>query len=825
MAVNEASPAALPATVVSGQLLLEQGAPPDDTLSAAGACTARLYSGSQRLAETRCTEDGRFALALDTAATPSSARATLELESPGRLRGVLEVSVGQGSDLDIGRVALGEGYTVSGEVIDGHGKPVPNVRVEARPNPDLGEPLPWVRSCDAQGRFAFDSLPVGPVTLRVADPRFSASVVEAVSPEDRVVIVVRPLEDLQGRVVASREVLDEAMVRIEGSSVWPPLELPLRASKDGSFVFEELPDGVYAIEVQGKGKASVPLENVTPDMRVDLALIDAFEVPVRVVDGDGDPVPDGRVIVSYGSVAMLQKVATTGADGLARLGPVVPGPYVVRADASGYLPSIPAEILVEGEMDEPIVLELQRAATIAGVVVNEGGQPVGGAVVEVTTQVEFTAGEADTRASLFARAAAPQAGSGSLGVTTGPVPDIPGLDEPDDVGDRGLLTDDDGSFEIEGLFPGTYSLVAYHGGHASSTPLAVELHSGESRDGLVLTLREGQRLTGRVRDSRDFPVEGARVSVDRSSFVFTDRQGLFDAGHFRGTVEVTVRASGLAPLRTSVTMRNRPRDVELVLLDADSSIDGRVRDVKDRPIERVVVQLELDDRLSPMRFGETDRQGVFAFENLPAGGGVLSFEHPEYSAREFGVRIRGKTGPLEFVLDDAWGIKAVAVDADTGDGIGNARVKTGIQTARVGRDGSVMLRGLPQTATLTVSAPGYATRRLTVSRGEVEGELVVELVPGGSVAGTVVDDLGDPVGGVLVEVRARRGRALLGEDRTSRTGAFRVDDIAAGDVVVIARTPPSLADIVVDTEVQTDVLEGLVTRDVDLRFDRRQGRP
>lgn len=810
----------MPATVVSGELLLEIG---PEAVAPADVCTAGLWWGTSRVATVECGEGGAFRFELDSRSVPASARLNLELERPGRLRGFIEVAIGQGTTTDVGRIALGEGFVVSGEVIDGQGRPVAGVVVDARPNPDLGEPLPWSRTTDGDGRFAFDTLPLGPITLRVADPRFAPSVVEAISPEDRVVIVVRPLEDLEGKVFATREVLDEAIVRIEGSSVWPPLELPMGESRDGSFIFEELPDGVYAIEVTAKGKASVPLENVTPDMRVDLALIDAYEVPVRVVDAEGEPVPAARVTLSYASVAMLKKSAETDEQGAARVGPVVPGPYVVRADADGYLPSRVEEVLVEGELAEPVQLVLQRAGALAGVVVDENGEPVPRAIVEIRTEVEFTAGEADARAALFARAAAPRAGAGSLGVTTGPVPDIPGLDEPDEVGDRGLLTDENGRFEVEGLFPGAYSLVAYHGGHASSAPVDVQLRSGEARDGLVLTLREGQRLTGRVRDTRDFPVEGARVSVDRSSFVFTDRQGLFDAGHFRGTVEITVRAQGLAPLRTSVTLRNRPKDVELTLLDADSSLEGRVRDGNDRPIDGVVVQLELDDRLSPMRFGETDSQGVFAFENLPAGGATLSLEHRDYSPLERAVRIRGATGPIELVMNEGWVVELMAVDADTGEAIGNARVKSGIITARMGRDGTVMLDGLPDIATLTVSAPGYASERRTVSRGETDDELVVELVPGGSVEGTVVDDLGQGLGGVVVEVRTRRGRALIGQDRTSRTGAYRVDDVAAGDVVIIARVPASLADILQDTEIQSDILEGLVTRDADVRFDRREG--
>src|SRR4029079_161002 len=91
-------------------------------------------------------------------------------------------------------------------------------------------------------------------------------------------------------------------------------------------------------EPGGQEWASIPLENVTPDLRIDLALVPAYRVPVRVVDPGGSPVEGARVILGYGSLGMLQKVAQTDAQGRVKIGPVVPGPYVVQADADGFLP-------------------------------------------------------------------------------------------------------------------------------------------------------------------------------------------------------------------------------------------------------------------------------------------------------------------------------------------------------------------------------------------------------------------------------------------------------------------------------------------------------
>ena len=55
--------------------------------------------------------------------------------------------------------------------------------VEARPVPDLAEPEPWRATTDAEGKFAFDTLPPGPITVRCAPQGYAASVVDAIAPQ------------------------------------------------------------------------------------------------------------------------------------------------------------------------------------------------------------------------------------------------------------------------------------------------------------------------------------------------------------------------------------------------------------------------------------------------------------------------------------------------------------------------------------------------------------------------------------------------------------------------------------------------------------------
>ena len=111
------------------------------------------------------------------------------------------------------------------------------------------------------------------------------------------------LRSLEGRVVVANPELavdlSRAKVRLEGSSLWPPVEIS--AGSDGRFEFGSLSDGVFAIEawIVGEGEqvglASVPLENLQLDQDVvELRLDVGTNVNVRVVNAGNQPIAGAR---------------------------------------------------------------------------------------------------------------------------------------------------------------------------------------------------------------------------------------------------------------------------------------------------------------------------------------------------------------------------------------------------------------------------------------------------------------------------------------------------------------------------------------------------
>lgn len=802
-----------------------------------GTCTVRAWQAGRRVADSvGCDELGRYAIDLAPAVSGTVA---VELLIPNHLRGVVEVEVGSpiaSEAIVVPTVALGPGFRVAGTTVDGRGRPLAGVSVQALPQPSLDEPEPWRTTSDAEGRFEFTTLPYGPVSLRAILPGHALSVVEAISPEDDVLMILDALIDLEGEVVASPELLARAEVRLEGSSVWPALVQSL--DPDGRFRFAALTDGIYGVEVQvlasqpGEREwASVPLENVTPDLHVSLALIEAHRVPVRVVDAEGAPISEARVTIGYGQLGMLQKIARTDAQGRAAAGPVVPGPYALWADADGYLPAIPVELEVgsEGFAGEAPTLVLVRPARIEGVVVDADERPVAGAEVLLDSEVEFTIGEGQSRSQLFAlayeagRAPADQAG-GSLGVTKGEVPDIPlfGAEESDEEGAVGaIVSDEDGKFVIE-LLPGKHAIWAIDGEHAASAVERLELASGELVAGVQLQLREGVRLTGVARASNGQPLADVQVDLGDGQVLVTDERGVFDAGFRRGDQRLVVRAPGMIPRAIDVELDERPLDLDIVLEPARGRLEGRVVDGNGQPIADVEVALQPLDGLSPSVLTWTDARGVYQFDELTPGGAELRFEHGDYVPAEQRASVGESSTPArELVLETGWTAEVLVRAAGSGEPIDGADLIAGHVSATTDAKGLALLTRLVGEVELDVGAKGWTRQRLRVTDdGSGRIQLTIELQQGGAIEGRVDDDIGDPVAGAAIEIRSLDDE-VLAETRSDARGRWRIDGVPEGDVRIRAEPPPGLAAVLAPVEARSDVIRGEVTSDVRLRFERQ----
>lgn len=792
---------------------------------APGRCRAVAWRAGVRLAEASCDAEGGFLLELAVAVGPATP-VTVEMLVPGHLRGVLVAPAQAGTEAVLPTMALGPASWLDGQVIDRRGQPVAGVTIEAQPLPGIGEPEPWRVVSGEAGGFVLDTIPAGPIRLRARGPGLALSVVEAYAPERGIVIVVDGLQDLGGDVIGAPALVRRARVRLEGSSLWPPLEQ--QASELGGFVFKDLVDGVYGLvaivpaERPGDPEyASIPLENLSPGSHVSVALIQAQRVPVQVVSPDGSPVAKARITLGYASVGLLQQVAEADANGEAELGPVVPGPYVVRADADGFLPSEALAVDVGAVRPDRQVLTLVRPGRIVGTVIDEDGRPVPEASIVVDADTLYSPGEAMIRARTFGALQR----AGSLGVTSGSIPPIPLVGEGEDEVGTWTQSDERGDFSLDLLMPGRYRLRAVHGEHAASAVVIVDLSPGEREDGIVLTLGHGVPLVGRIYDGNRRPLAGARVELPDGSEVLTDQFGVFDAGHRRGRLRLVVRAPGMIPEVVDVDLEEQAAPLELLMQPAEGGLDGRVRDGNGQPIAGVRVTLLPEDELTPTAVTWTDERGLFEFSGMSPGPASLELDHPEFAPASRRVKVPkvARTDkPVELELAAGWALEVVVRAFGSGDPVAGARVEVDGQVWATDEAGEVRVTRLAvDRAQVRVRAPGFVGTEQTVRRPDDGREaLVVDLDEASGIEGTVTDERGAPVGGATVVVRTRDGSAVLAEVRTAADGRWSAADLPEGDVEVEAIPPAGLADLLAPVTLRSDVRRGFVTREVDLRFDR-----
>jgi len=416
------------------------------------------------------------------------------------------------------------------------------------------------------------------------------------------------------------------------------------------------------------------------------------------------------------------------------------------------------------------------ACAIAGRVVDEAGQPIGGAKVMSL----MSGGDAK---SVFPMLFGP-----SRSVEVGP----------------------DGAFVLAGLEPGEVAFGAEALGFVPATQ-RVELRVAERREDVVVTLVRGASIAGTVVDDRGLPIAGAKVgvermrelapgfqiqSVDDGSQVETDENGYFMVSGVEGPkVSLVAEAEG--------HVQQSRGDIELgegsviFRLDRLGRITGVLLDTEGQPIAGSMVTLNG----RPVAPARTDDEGRFELEGVAPGSVSLSAEgkghvpvegytvHVVAGATVANVTLRAETGAiLVATVVDAKGqpvvgaevrvssvgeqdgaiqiagggmiraARAVSIGVGEGEGIPMPFFDGGAELRRekTGPDGIARITGLP-TGPVRVVAEGRAdapsrTVDLQVPRrGTVD--TILSLRPSGAVLVRVVDSAGEPIEGARFTLR------------------------------------------------------------------------
>ncbi|MBN1419373.1 MAG: carboxypeptidase regulatory-like domain-containing protein [Planctomycetes bacterium] len=491
------------------------------------------------------------------------------------------------------------------------------------------------------------------------------------------------------------------------------------------------PDGRFALEcpvVQGPplrvtathaSYAPAQSETIPPGseygQEIELRLGRGATVRGRVTDGRG-PLAGVRVTLGVARernpqeiffLRMLNlprdgQVAHSDAEGMFRFPMLSAGSYTLSARKSGSGVVWEETFAIADGDDVERTIELDPGGRIEGQVMDSAGQPVAGARVRAI-------GEENADFLRIQKVL-----GGSL---------------------ASAMTEADGTFEIEGLTFGAYTIIGEKAGYASATSRGVR--PGET---VALTLTAASILRGVAIDAQTrlplprfqvrLEVEGEGSREDRLVAWRTvdDPDGAFEIGGLAaGRYLITAQAPEHVPASYAVALAEGAFAEIVLEVPLAGIIDGRIVDPKGLPVAGAQVALADAVEAGPFarrRDAVSDAEGRFSLEGLTEGFHTLRVRHREFvpiRAEGIGVAPGART-PVELRLEEGFAIEGAVLDPDDRPSEGEPVVIEGPddfqETVRTDGSGRFRFAGL---------RPGAHTIRLGRDRKDAADPVPVEI--------------------------------------------------------------------------------------------------
>lgn len=324
-------------------------------------------------------------------------------------------------------------------------------------------------------------------------------------------------------------------------------------------------------------------------------------------------------------------------------------------------------------------------------------------------------------------------------------------------------------------------------------------------------LRSGVRLGAQIDEQRYDEVLRAVLRTTSSVQGAVRLSGLPE-----GAATLNFSRPDLLELRLPDVVLTLPGPVDLgdVVLVPGGTIAGVLRDEQGVPVPDGYAAVIWRDTLASAPAGArtqakaaTDAEGRFAISGLHEGLYELSVSAPGHAWTHLPGVPTGTTD-LQLVLPRSGELLISVRDALSGEPVPGAEVEARLPQVyehlwggtRWGyvvesdpaAPGVLRVRGIGlEGARLSVSAAGFA--RWSGEEGPLPPGAVVtrevRLDPGLHLAGLVIDGDDQPVAGARIDLHASALAAKAGSALTDKAGAFRIDDLSAGEFTIRASGP------------------------------------
>lgn len=366
-----------------------------------------------------------------------------------------------------------------------------------------------------------------------------------------------------------------------------------------------------------------------------------FTMIGQVLDQDGEGVGGADVWLSSNP----PRTVVSEADGSFTIDKLLARTYWVSA-RKGELVGGPAASPM-GASAEPVIIRMTAGVTVDVLVKDEAGKPVAGIVV--------SDGEADDGDDSKLDAAA-QARAAARRVTSGA----------------------DGKARLVGVRPGFAYVTAKAQQGFAAASVARPIAAGVTSLEVVLRLRRGVLVSGRVIDEAGKPVAQAAVTAPSADSAWgmgmagsatTDAKGAYQLTLAPGNYRVVGSADDYAPSTSALfAVASTPMDAPALTLRAGGVIVGTVVSEAGAPVPFATVRVgEVRPGMdgSRVRGNTADATGRFEVRSLPRSPLKATAEHDGVASAIIDVDLStvARRDDLELVLDVAGTIAGVVVDS------------------------------------------------------------------------------------------------------------------------------------------------------------------
>ncbi len=686
------------------------------------------------------------------------------------------VQLKAGESVDLGEILLQAGELLEGSVQDAQQHPVngATVRLFAK---GRGYQAIATATTDSQGRFRLAGAPTEGELRLTAFKAGAGTATQMLEkpPTEPVSLALEPPVTIRGRVLIGNppkplSVFTASLI-LSAPDDTSPLPPMLRgenvrataAVRDaaGQFSIEADKAGIYAVKIQADGFVPGRVDGLaaTAGSAVDageIALSPGATLQVQVVEkGSGVAIAGASVgIQEPGLLGMMAGMdmskqagdPITGTDGSAALSSLPPGNHIVRVSHDGYAKTTATATIEPDQRVASLRIEVPLGGTLEGVVRNEKGVPLVGAMVM------------------------PQQGM-----------------MPDPA--KSATTDDQGRYRIEHLPGGSYMVMVIPLDNLDeSSPEAAQssvmgrmkMQSIEVVDKKIATLNfpatQVIAVSGVVkRGSKPIAATLMWLKQGAGSMATTNTD---DSGAYK--VEITSPGSYMVMItpkgeRTGEFMANASLSVEVPegqavftkdLVLSEDKLTGTVRDgARGDPLSQArLMALPIDangayddKRQGMMRQAVTDAEGHFSMEALTEGRWRITASKQGYGnlvLPEMNIKDGASPNDLDVPLFPARE-RTLRVVNDSGNPVAGAMAfgLTSFSGAEMmvtsDQDGQLKLANLADgTHDLIVVAPGYAPhalKNLAVDEDSAANTELVMLSKGETVMVKIVDEAREPV--------------------------------------------------------------------------------